>query len=263
MKYYALFFTLLFAACNTAEQEQEHTETLAPPQQIGYVVTKILPHDSTAFTQGLVYWNGYMYEGTGQMGASLLFKREIETGKMLSKHAIDPSLFGEGITIMDDKIYQLTWQNKIGFVYRLSDLKPIQQFNYQIDGWGLANDGKHLIVSDGSNNLYFWDPNTFKEVKRISVQDHRGLRNNLNELELIDGYIFANVWQTDEILKIDTATGNVVGRMDLSGLLQKNTGIVLNDADKVLNGIAWDSAGKRLFLTGKYWPKMFEVKMNP
>lgn len=261
-RYIPLLFVLL--ACNQPEQQDnENTTELNVPEQISYTVTNIYKHDSTAFTQGLEYHNGFMYEGTGQLGASKLFKKELQTGSIVKIHALEANLFGEGITILNDKIYQLTWQNKMGFVYQLSDFKLLQQFTYQIDGWGLTNDGKHLIVSDGSSFLYFWDPYTFKEVKRISVQDNRGLRNNLNELELIDGFVYANVWQTDEILKIDTATGNVIGKMDLTGLLQKNTGINLNDPDKVLNGIAWDSSGKRLFLTGKYWPRLFELKFAP
>lgn len=264
MRYLPLL--LLLWACNNVPSDDNDDNNAGAnppaPAYLNYAVINMYPHDTTAFTQGLQYWDGFLYEGTGQEGASRLRKVDLESGKILREHKLPDDVFGEGITILNGKIYQLTWMNKTGFVYDLNDFKLLKRFNYQISGWGLTNDGKHLIVSDGSNYIYFWDPETFKEVKRISVQDQNGMRNNLNELEFIDGAIYANVWQTDEILKIDTATGYVTGKMDLSGILSKHAGITLNDPDKVLNGIAWDSRTRRMFVTGKYWPKIFELQLN-
>ncbi|MFN8265290.1 MAG: glutaminyl-peptide cyclotransferase [Chitinophagaceae bacterium] len=260
------FFLLptLLVACNnqTESDNDDNASAIPPPASLSYAVLKVHPHDTASFTQGLQFLNGFLYEGTGLEGHSVLYKTEIETGKALQTHKLGNEFFGEGITILNDKIYQLTWQNKKGFVYNLPDFKQLSEFTYNIEGWGITNDGTNLIVSDGSNVIYFWNPSTFKEVKRISVQDNTGLRNNLNELEFINGFIYANVWQTNEVLKIAPATGNVVGKIDFSQL--KNDYPELKDeyGNNVLNGIAWDSTGNRLFITGKRWSKLFEVRLN-
>jgi len=261
----AFFFlpTLLVACNNQSESDNnDNTSAVPPPVSLSYAVLKVHPHDTASFTQGLQFVNGTLYEGTGNYGHSALLKTELETGKALQTHKLANELFGEGITILNNKIYQLTWQNKKGFVYNLSDFKLLSDFTYNTEGWGITNDGTNLIVSDGSNVIYFWNPSTLKEVKRISVQDNTGLRNNLNELEYINGFIYANVWQTDEVLKIDPGTGNVVGKIDFSQL--KNDFPELKDeyGNNVLNGIAWDSTGNRLFITGKRWSKLFEVRLN-
>lgn len=264
-----LLFSFVLIACNNDPERNGNNPvaTIAPPVKLSYSLLKVYPHDTTAFTQGLQFVQGYLYEGTGnpdrKPGYSKLRKVEYATGKILKEYAIPGAVFGEGITILGDKIYQITYQEKRGFVYHLSDFKLLKEFAFNTEGWGLTNDGTHLIMSDGSSNLFYWDPVSFKEVKRLSVQDNNGLRNNINELEFINGFIYSNVWQKDEILKIDPATGNVVGIIDMSELKKMYPELAGDDdSDKVLNGIAWDSSSNHLFITGKNWSKLFEIKLN-
>ncbi len=261
---------LVFSACQSCNGGEETNgngtmSQIPPPQELSYTLVKVHPHDTSFYTQGLQYLDGFLYEGSGNPdripNKSKLRKIDFATGKVVRETFIKDTLFGEGITIMGDKIYQLTWREKKGFVYNLADFKLVKEFTYNTDGWGLTNDGRHLIVSDGSDLIYYWDPATFKEIKRISVMDNTGLRNNINEMEYINGYIYANIYLTDEVVKIDPATGHVVGRMDFSVLKKSYPELEGPDAD-VLNGIAWDSTGNRLFITGKYWSKLFEVKLN-
>ncbi len=262
-----LLISFVFIACNNDPEKDKSNpvSTIPPPVQLSYSLMKVYPHDTSAYTQGLQYVNGFLYEGTGNPDSvpdkSKLRKVDYVTGKTVKEISLPGILFGEGITILGNKIYQLTWQNKKGFIYNFTDFKLIKGFSYDIAGWGLTNDGKNLIVTDGSSTIYFWDPETLKEIKRISVQDDAGMKNNLNELEYINGYIYANVYQTDYVLKIDPATGNVVGRIDFSEL-KKNYPELEAPPSDVLNGIAWDSTGNRLFITGKYWSKLFEIKLN-
>lgn len=255
-----------FAACNNGEDEEQTTLTaISAPQQLSYSILNSYPHDTSFYTQGLQYVNGFLYEGSGNpqkiKNKSKLRKVDYTTGKILKETYLPNILFGEGITVLGDKIYQITWEDKRGFVYNLADFKLIKEFTYNTDGWGMTNDGTHLLVSDGSNLIYYWDPVTLKEVKRISVQDNTGLRNNINELEYINGFIYANVYLTDEVFKIDPATGIVVGKIDFSGLKSTYPELT-NPPTEVLNGIAWDSSRNRLFITGKYWSKLFEVRLN-
>ncbi|MFN9113959.1 MAG: glutaminyl-peptide cyclotransferase, partial [Bacteroidota bacterium] len=258
------YFLTIFSCKNSQENEQDKGDIPAPAT-IRYTVLNALPHDTSAFTQGFEFYNGTLYESTGnpekKANTSWVGPVSLISGVGEKKIVLPSDFFGEGITILNDKIYQLTWQNQKGFVYDAKTFKKISEFIYNGEGWGITNDGKSLIVSNGSNQLQYWDPVTFKQIKTLSVQDHKGMRNNLNELEFINGTVYANVWTTDEILKIDTATGYVTGLMDLSSL--RNTYPELNTppAD-VLNGIAWDSTSKRMLITGKYWPKMFELKLN-
>lgn len=265
---YSLAILLFLSACgNEPETEEKNpVATIPPPVQMSYSLLKVYPHDTTAYTQGLQYINGFLYEGTGNPeripNRSKLRKVDYISGKVLKETFIPGEVFGEGITVLGDKIYQLTYKERKGFVYHFPDFKLIKEFTYNLEeGWGLTNDGKNLIVTDGSNNIYFWDPGTLKEVKRISVQDNAGMKNNLNELEYINGFIYANVYQTDDVLKIDPATGNVTGRIDFSALKKTYPELEAPPSD-YLNGIAWDSLGNRLFITGKYWSKMFEIKLN-
>lgn len=266
---FALLISFVFIACNNEQEQNDDNpvSTIPPPVQLSYSLLKVYPHDTAAFTQGLQFVKGYLYEGTGnpekKTGHSKLRKVDYATGKILREYSIPGTIFAEGITILGDKIYQITYQDKKGFVYNLSDFKLIKEFSYNTEGWGLTNDGTNLIMSDGSSNIFYWDPATLKEIRRLSVQDNNGLRNNINELEFINGFIYSNVWQKDEILKIDPATGNVVGVMDMSELKKMYPELSGdNDSDKVLNGIAWDSSSNHLFITGKNWPKLFEIKLN-
>jgi glutamine cyclotransferase len=227
----------------------------------GYKIVKVYPHDRQAFTQGLQYVDGFLYEGTGQNGQSGIRKVELETGKVVQHQPLDARYFGEGITVWGDTIVQLTWQSEIGFVYDKSTFKQLKTFTYTGEGWGLTHDGKRLIMSDGDARgaLRFFDPSTLKETGRLVVRDGGRPVDDLNELEVVKGEILANVWQTPRIARISMKTGNVTQWIDLSGLLDPRDAV---GAD-VLNGIAYDAAGDRLFVTGKWWPKLFEIKVVP
>jgi glutaminyl-peptide cyclotransferase len=221
-----------------------------------YRVINTYPHDPGAFTQGLVYENGYFFEGTGLNGKSTLRKVELATGNVLQSRAIGDAYFGEGIAVFGDKIFQLTWQSHVGFVYDKLSFEPQGEFDYPTEGWGLTQDGQRLIMSDGTATLYFRDPQTFQEIEHIDVYDRNGPVVNLNELEYVNGEIYANIWQTDRIARISPQTGQVLGWIDLTGLLSPEERQPPVD---VLNGIAYDSASDRLFVTGKRWPKLFEI----
>ena len=272
MKHFLIPALLLIvvSSCNngTDQNEPQALTTIPAPAQLGFTLLNAYPHDTSSFTQGLVYYNAVLYESTGNPNnasnnGSWIGPVEITTGQQTKKVTLPSSIFGEGITILNDKVYQITWQNKKGFVYDLKTFKQLQEFSYNHEGWGITHNGSELIVSDGSSNLYFWDTATLKELRRISIQDQNGLRNNINELEFINGFLYANVWQSNDILKIDPATGNVVGILDLSSLKQTYPDLVgESSSDKVLNGIAWDSSANRLFVTGKNWSKLFELKLN-
>lgn len=226
----------------------------------GYKVVNIYPHDRNAFTQGLAFENGFLYEGTGLWGHSTLRRVELETGNILKTRQIPGQFFGEGITFYGDEIIQLTWQSNTGFVYDKESFELLQEFNYPTEGWGITYDGKRLIMSDGTSTLYFLDPETFNEIGRIQVSDNDGPVSRLNELEYVQGEIYANVWQTDYIARISPTTGNVIGWIDLEGLLSPED---LGEAVDVLNGIAYDVQNERLFVTGKLWPKIFEIVLIP
>ncbi len=229
------------------------------PAKYGYKVINTYPHDRKAFTQGLVYDDGVLYEGTGQESGSSLRKVELTTGKILMQHNLDASLFGEGITIYNNRIFQVTWENKVGFVYKKSDFELINKIYYPTQGWGLTTIGDRIVMSDGSNVLYFYEPELFTVVSRLEVYDNSELVDSLNELEYINGEIWANIWMTDKIARIDPESGRVNGYIYLKGLLPEAD----RDPDtNVLNGIAYDSEGKRIFVTGKYWPKLFEIKVT-
>lgn len=228
------------------------------PKRYTYRVVKTYPHDPDAYTQGLFYKDGFLYEGTGQRGSSTVRKVELETGKVLQSINIEEKHFGEGITLFNNKIYQLTWTSQVGFIYDFSTFKQVGGFTYNTQGWGLTNNEKELIMSDGSNVIHFMEPDNFAEIHRIEVFNDKEAVDNLNELELIHGDLYANVYQTDLIVIINPETGVVKGTIDFKGLLK--------DSDRegqvdVLNGIAWDEAGKRLFVTGKLWPKLYQVEL--
>jgi glutaminyl-peptide cyclotransferase len=224
-----------------------------------YRVIHVYPHDPSAFTQGLVYSDGHLYESTGLNGQSSLRMIDLSTGRVLQRYDLPAQYFGEGLTDWDSHLVQLTWQNGTGFVYDRFSFSLRSTFHYQGEGWGLTHDATSLILSDGSSTLKFLNPESFREIKRISVHDGPGSPvKNLNELEYIHGEIYANVWQTDRIVRISPRTGRVLGWIDLSGLIDKRE---LQDSSAVLNGIAYDAKGDRLFVTGKLWPSLFEVKV--
>lgn len=225
-----------------------------------YMVKNTYPHDPQAFTQGLFYKDGYLYETTGLQGHSSLRKVDLTTGKVLQKKDLASEYFGEGSAAVGNEIVGLTWTSHVGFVYDQKTFALKRRFNYQGEGWGLASDANQLYMSDGSNAIRILDPRTFEEKRRIQVTADGKPIERLNELEIVDGQIFANVWGSDVIARIDPATGNVVGWIDLSGLLppgQRGT----DSVDAVLNGIAYDSKHHRLFVTGKLWPKLFEIEL--
>lgn len=228
------------------------------PTYYTYSIVNVYPHDEKAFTQGLVYDDGWLYESTGVYGNSTLRRVKLETGEVLQLYALSDEYFGEGIAIFDDKIVQLTWLEHKGFVYDKHTFELLQEFNYSTEGWGITYDGNWLIMSDGTANLYFLDPETFKIVRQIEVHDVSPII-YLNELEYIHGRIYANIWMKEKIAIIDPQTGQVVGWIDLSGLQNMER----RDVDDVLNGIAYDAEGDRLFVTGKRWRHIYEIKLIP
>ena len=225
---------------------------------LDYQVVNTYPHDRNAFTQGLVWDAGGLYEGTGGYGSSTLRRSELETGRVTNKVLLPPRYFGEGITVYRDRIIQLTWRSRIGFVYERTTLRRLDSFGYDTEGWGLTHDGRSLILSDGSASLYFLDPDTFHERRRVTVHDRCGAVARLNELEYIDGRVYANVWHSDRIAIIDPHSGLVEAWADLSGLLGK---MWRRAPESVLNGIAYDDVSGRLFVTGKNWPRLFEIQL--
>jgi glutaminyl-peptide cyclotransferase len=225
----------------------------------GYQVVRTYTHDREAFTQGLQYLDGVLYEGTGLNGRSSIRRVELETGKVLQRRDVPSQHFGEGITVFKSDLFELTWQTHVAFVYDRTSFEPKKQFSFPGEGWGMTHDGTSLIMSDGSDELRYLDPLTFTEKKRLKVTASGVPLRNLNELEYVKGEIFANVWQTDYLARIAPATGKVTGYIDLRGLL---TPAERANTD-VLNGIAYDEARDRLFVTGKLWPKLFEIKVVP
>jgi glutaminyl-peptide cyclotransferase len=215
-------------------------------------------HDIEAYTQGLEFYNGILYESTGLYGKSTIRKVDLETGNVILSKDIPAHMFGEGLTIVGDTLFQLTWKEQTGFMYKAHTLEKIGEFQYNTEGWGLCYNGEHLIMTDGSEYLYFHSlPPAFLRVQQIPVYDNMGPVRNLNELEYIDGYVYANVYTTDEIVKIDPKTGKVHQRIDLSGILPHH---MRHENIDVLNGIAYDRKNNRIFVTGKNWPKLFEVE---
>jgi len=225
-----------------------------------YTVVNTFAHDPKAFTQGLVFEDGFLYEGTGLNGRSELRKVELETGNVLQIHKLPDEFFGEGITIYGDRIIQLTYLSRVGFVYNKETFKLLQEFNYPTEGWGLTHDGNYLIMSDGTPMLYFLDPETFAQNHKIMVLDQDSPVWGLNELEYIDGQIYANVWPTERIVRIEPETGEVIGWIDMEGILAPQDH---SEPVDVFNGIAYDPANRRLFVTGKFYPKLYEIKLVP
>ncbi|MCK9639561.1 MAG: glutaminyl-peptide cyclotransferase [Prolixibacteraceae bacterium] len=231
------------------------------PIKYSYQIVAEFPHNTAHFTQGLEFNNNLLYEGTGQEGTSSIYQIDVKTSKVLKEYKLENKYFGEGITILNNKLYELTYKNKIGFVYDLNTFKLLNTWNFKSnEGWGLANDGHSLIMSDGTENIYFVNPESYKEVKKIQVCNDHNIVVNINELEYIKGEIWANIWQTDTIIIIDPESGKVKGEINLKGL----SGTILQNQTEpidVLNGIAWNPVTDKIYVTGKFWPKLYEIKL--
>jgi glutaminyl-peptide cyclotransferase len=235
---------------------------------IPYTIVNVYPHDTSAYTQGLEFLDNVIIESTGRYGFSSLRKVDPVSGKVLQVKKMDPAIFGEGITILQDTIYQLTYREHIVYVYDTKEFRLIRKMNWSSEGWGITNDGKSLIISDGSDKLYVVEPANLKLQKVISVTDNLGPLNNLNELEYVNGHIYANRYGYNFIVRIDPGNGHVTGKMDFTDILKKfskaDLTYINNNADEaVLNGIAWDPVKKKMYVTGKLWPNLFELQMEP
>ena len=255
---------LLLIACagcgNDANSNPPKPDTPnGPVPKYGYQILNIFPHDSNAFTQGLILVDGKLLESTGQEGSSSLRSVELPTGKILKKVDVPPPYFAEGATVLNGKVYQLTWLHHLGFIYDAQTLERVGQFNYDGEGWGLTTDGQSLILSDGSNRLKYLDPTNFQVKRTVTVLDGNDAVDQLNELEFVQGEIYANVWHADRIAVIDPQTGRVKAWIDLTGLMPAGE---LQDAEAVLNGIAYDQTNNKLYVTGKLWPRLFEIKVK-
>ncbi|RYE25964.1 MAG: glutaminyl-peptide cyclotransferase [Sphingobacteriales bacterium] len=272
-----LAVSLQITSCKNEGQPTDTTTTTTTdssanntpaPAQIEYQLLNKFPHDGAAFTEGLQYVDGFLYEGVGRYGKSDVRKTDLKTGKVLQQQTLDKKYFGEGITVLNGKIYQLTYQERTGFVYDQKTMKLLKTFPITtVEGWGMTTDGTNLIYGDGTSTLYFLDPNTLQEVKHISVTDQFGTVSNINELEYIKGFIYANQWQTDLILKINPADGKIVAVANLATLREHGgipslSQVTDESMPEVLNGIAYDATGNRIFVTGKNWPSIFEIKLD-
>lgn len=261
LRFHVVSCALVAAFCCVAVTARSSPPAQGATPVESYRVVKVYPHDANAFTQGLIYRDGFLYESTGIRGQSSLRKVKLETGEVVvQRRAGLETHFAEGLAEWKGQLFQLTWQSKVALVYDLASFAPRGRFTYSGEGWGLTHDQKRFILSDGSNRLRFFDSMTFKEIGHVEVTDQGKPVTDLNELEYINGQVWANVWHTDRIAKISPETGRVVGWIDLRGLI---SGGFKLDPEAVLNGIAYDAAGKRLFVTGKMWPRLFEIEVIP
>lgn len=256
-----LFPLIIHTGCTQIQQSTLSNEAEKEPVWYDFSIVNTYPHDPEAFTQGLLYRDGFLYESTGRRGSSTLRKVDLESGEVLQLYKLDSEYFGEGLTDMGNRLIQLTFTSGIGFVYDIETFSLENTFNYEGHGWGLANDGEQLIMSDGSADLRFLNPETFCETGRLTVREHGRPVKNLNEMVMVGDRLFANVLHTNHIVIIHPKTGVVEGRIDLEGLLP----IVREEQESVnvLNGIAYDDENDRLFVTGKLWPKLFEIRIFP
>ncbi len=274
MKFTIPVFLLFILSCNNNNDKTIDTPPasgIPEALNIPYTILNAYPHDTSAFTQGLEFYNGVLYESTGLANRSTIRKVDHLTGKVISQKRLADSLFAEGITILNDTLYQLTYQNHAVLVYNPKDFSIIKRLTWTSEGWGLTNDGTNLYISDGSDKIYIVRPSDFKLLQVIGVRDQYGPVNNINELEFINGYIYANRWGMEYILKIDPQSGFVKGRINLDNILQKNSKVDLGylskpgtiaDSGAVLNGIAYDSTTRKLYVTGKLWPNLFEIQLT-
>ena len=248
---------LYISSCNNADTNDTNSNNTTPT--ISYSIAATYPHDTSYFTEGLEFYKGKLLESTGNKGKSKLVETELKTGKPTKEISIENKFFGEGITVVNDTVYQLTWQEHIVNVYTVDDFKKVKEMPLNTDGWGLTNDGKNLIASDGSANLYFYEPSTFRLLRTQGVTENGSPAVNINELEYINGFIYANQWQYNYIIKIDPNSGQVVGKIDVTDLVTR----VKSQAPyaQELNGIAYNRETKKLYITGKYWPQIFEIQI--
>ncbi len=262
-----IFISLLWACNNTPDETTASVSDVPPPASLSYNIVKVYPHDTSSYTQGLIWHNNILYESTGREGFSKLKKISLDGNGGSEEVKLSDAEFGEGIALFNNKIFQLTWRNNVVHVYDAANFKKLNDFKWPYEGWGITNTESELIISTGSSNLYFVNPENFSINKIVGVTNNYGPVSNLNELEYINGFVYANVYGSNYILKINTETGKVEGQMDLSGLLEKS-GMNFNPAfydlntGNVLNGIAYDSVKNSLYITGKLWPALFEIKLQ-
>jgi glutaminyl-peptide cyclotransferase len=254
------FAFLLAILTQPLSGQPSHPSQAEGPPEYTFKIVRTFPHDPTAFTQGLAYRDGFLYEGTGLKGGSSLRKVRIETGEIVQRVDLAPEFFGEGITLLKNSVIQLTWQSRMGFVYDRRDFRLLRRFSYSGEGWGLTTNGREIFMSDGTSEIRVLDGSTLAEMRRFTVHNGSTPIDQLNELEFVEGELYANVWQTDRIARISPQSGKVIGWIDLKGLLSP---IYRLESGAVLNGIAYDSIGKRLFVTGKLWPSIFEIRLVP
>jgi len=256
-----LLFSIFLTSCGNEDQPtSDPAPAVKSVPRLSYSILATLPHDTAYFTEGLEFYNNTLIESTGLNGKSKLLAIDPATNKVLRSVSLDPAYFGEGVTILNDTAYQLTWQEHVVFVYHARDFKKIRELPFNGQGWGLTNDGKNLIASNGSSDLYFYQPGTFKLLNSISVSEAGSVVPNINELEYINGFIYANQWQRDLVYKIDPKTGEVVGKIDLSDLASRER--ASNPVAEVLNGIAYNPATKKIYVTGKNWKTMYEISIG-
>ncbi len=258
---FTITLSIYILACNNGSEPAADPAPPAPAS-LAFTIQKVFPHDTSSFTEGLLIYKGSLYESTGDYGRSKLLKIDLSTGKIEKQIDLDKKYFGEGIVILNDTIYQLTYREKVIFVYTL-DFKKIKELTLTTDngqGWGMTTDGTNLIVDDGSSNLYYYEPSNFKLIRKVAVTDAGALGYNLNELEYIDGYIYANQWQLPYILKIDPSNGQILAKADLTDVWNR---VQRKDSNAdVLNGIAYDAETKKIYITGKRWPQLYEVQFS-
>ena len=249
-------------SCNNTPGSGNGNDSISAPKSLSYSILTVYPHDTGSFTQGLAFYKGELYEGTGERGRSKLMKIDLATGKSLKEISLENKYFGEGITVFNDTIYQLTWQENTVFAWSL-DFKKLKEFPLKTtttEGWGITHDGKNLIVTDGGSNLHYFEPSTFRLLRIQGVTESGNPSFNLNEIEFIDGFIYANQWQYHYILKIDPANGTVVAKADLTEIVNR---VKAKDPSiDYLNGIAYDPQSKKMYIPGKRWPELYEIQFS-